>query len=76
MDPNLVSAIGTTLSAVAAFVAVIVSVIVYRGQAKLTAQMARDQAAISVEDPRRSNSVEPAAVTVASMVVHHQSQRY
>jgi len=48
-DPNIVSAIGTALSAIAAVVAVIMSWIVYRGQSRMTAQLAKDQTAISRE---------------------------
>jgi hypothetical protein len=49
MDSNTLTAISTGLSAIAAVAAVIVSVIVYRGQSQLTEKVAREQSAISLK---------------------------
>jgi hypothetical protein len=47
MDPNIAIAIGTGLAAISATAAVVVSVIVYRGQAKLSKDLSREQSATS-----------------------------
>ncbi len=47
MDPNVAIAIGTGLAAVSASAAVIVSVIVYKGQSKLSKDLDREQSATS-----------------------------
>jgi len=47
MDPNIAIAIGTGLAAIAAFAAVVVSVVVYRGQSSLSVSLSREQSATS-----------------------------
>jgi hypothetical protein len=47
MDPNTAIAIGTGLAAIAAFAAVVVSVVVYKGQSKLSVSLSREQSATS-----------------------------
>lgn len=48
VDVNTITSIGTALSAVAAVAAIIVSVIVYRGQSKLTERVTAEQSAVSL----------------------------
>ena len=48
MDANTISAIGTMLSAVGTIAAVVVSVIIYRGQSTLSASIAERQSEISL----------------------------
>lgn len=47
MDPNVAIAIGTGLAAISAMAAVVVSVIVYRGQAKLSRDLSHEQSETS-----------------------------
>ena len=48
VDVNTITSIGTALSAVAAVAAIIVSVIVYRGQSKLTERVTAEQSTVSL----------------------------
>jgi hypothetical protein len=47
MDSNIAIAIGTGLAAIAATTAVVVSIIVYKGQSKLSRDLSREQSATS-----------------------------
>ena len=47
MDPNIAIAVGTCFAAAAALAAVATSVVVYKGQSKLSRDLARDQSATS-----------------------------
>jgi hypothetical protein len=52
MDPNVVIALGTGLAALSATVAVVVSIVVYKGQAKLSHDLSREQSATSEQISR------------------------
>ena len=70
VDVNTITSIGTALSAVAAVAAIIVSVIVYRGQFKLTERVTAEQSAVSL------TTLEPAAAFVAAVGLHEQPEKH